>query len=189
MNLYSNWIILAEQYLKTSRLVMEQIVVNQNKWFMIDDEPIPWEKYLEETKWSDFNTFVPSLFLLIHGLELLLKGMVKWSEKEASYDHNVSYLIKVLSEDRRIDPKFINIVSKYIGDNPTNSVIHKFLTLNENINSNKLHVNIRYPQYKTKATDFSPMRYKEKNLINEIKIIIKEVDELYKIALEIIRTK
>jgi hypothetical protein len=186
MSSYCSWITLAEQYIKTSKLIMEQIVANQNKWFMIDDKPIELEQYFEETKWSDFNTLVPSLFLLIHGLELLLKGIAIWCGKTPKYEHNTANLIDLIKGDPRINSEFINIVCRYVGEKPSNRLIVKFLKIN-NFCADSLHIDIRYPENKYKLTDFSLLRYKEKHIIKDIECIIKDIDKLYRLALKIIR--
>src|SRR5690606_2951448 len=93
---HNGWISLAEQYLKTSKLIMEQIVIHKNKWFMIDDKPIEWENYSEATKWSDFNTFVPALFLMQHGIELIVKGLFTMISIEIEQTHSVVRMIKML---------------------------------------------------------------------------------------------
>jgi len=93
---------------------------------MISDSKIEWDEYFEATKWSDFNTFVPSLFLLLHGLELLLKGMVIFIGKEIEANHKTKNLISVLESDSRINKEFLETVSKYVGENPSSKIMKDF---------------------------------------------------------------
>ena len=37
MKRYKEWLSLAEQYLRTSKLILEQIVGSENKWIIISD--------------------------------------------------------------------------------------------------------------------------------------------------------
>lgn len=187
MENYYHWLTLSEQYLKTSRLIMEQIRSHKNKWFMIDDKPIEWNDYFEATKWSDFDTFVPSLFLMQHGLELLLKGLSIWSGVEVKKTHNVACIIQKLKTDSRIDKNLLELLDLYTGENPKSRIMRKFMKVNEHIRIDRLHIELRYPESSGHETDFSAFRYKETKLLNELNTIISDIDSIIKITLEIIR--
>lgn len=187
-NNYGHWISLAEQYLKTSKLIMEQIIQHENKWFMIDDKPIKWEEYFEKTKWSDFNTFVPSIFLLIHGFELLIKGLVLYCGGSIKNEHDVTKMMDFLRNDSRIDNELIRQLEGYIGLSPSNVIIQEFISVNNHLRTDKLHIDIRYPQNNKGETDFSPLRYKEKSLISDIEVIVSEIDRIYSKALSVTRS-
>ena len=56
------------------------------------------------TKWSDFNTLAPALFILMHGYELLVKGLYILITSNNDYKgHDVSSLINFLERDDRLD--------------------------------------------------------------------------------------
>lgn len=187
-NNYGHWISLSEQFLKTSKLIIEQIIQSKNKWVVLDDKPIELENYFELTKWSDFNTLVPSIFLLMHGLELLVKGLVAFCDGVIKYDHKISDMISFLYNDPRIDNDLITTLEIYIGLSPSNALVKEFLRINKNIKSNNIHVDIRYPEKGNSQTDFSSFRYKGEPLIKELSSIISDIDKIYSKTLKIIRT-
>lgn len=182
------WIVLSGQYLKTSKLIMEQIRANENRWVIVDDWPIEWTDYFEKTKWSDFNTFVPSLFLMQHGLELLIKGLYLWFEKsEIDKNHKLNNLIIALAEDARIDSQLIELFNDYCGNSPKNKIIKEFNKLNKHLSTNNIHVNLRYPENQGNTIDFSPFRYKTSELLPHIDRFITDIDKIYDLALKTIR--
>ncbi len=183
---YYHWFTLADQYLRTSKLIMEQIKNCKNKWFMIEDKPIEWDAYFEATKWSDFNTFVPSLFLLEHGIELLLKGIYVWAGNEIIENHKLNDILFTLKKDERISEKFFQILDNYIGDNPKNKMIKEFTKMNKHLATNNLHVALRYPEKHGTETDFAPFRYKEEALLNDIDAITSDIDMIIALTVQLV---
>ncbi|WP_251554005.1 hypothetical protein [Neobacillus muris] len=188
-NNHNIWFSLSEQYLKTSKLIMEQIRTNNNKWFMIEDHPIEWDQYFEATKWSDFNTLVPSIFLMQHGLELLLKGFMKMYGEQIPRNHkNMDQMLGVLRKQHKFNDGLIDLMSKYSGSSPKNKLFTEFNKLNKRLNSSNFHVNIRYPEEQNgNEIDFSPFRYKESSLLSELDRMIQDIDIILIETVELVR--
>jgi len=129
------------------------------------------------TKWSDFNTLAPALFILMHGYELLVKGLYILMTSNNDYKgHDVSPLINFLEKDDRIDEKLIQIILKYSGKKPKNKIISNFLKNNDHLNPKTLVKDIKYPEdMKNKDIDFSNINYQGSELLNEIKNINKDI--------------
>lgn len=185
-NNYKHWIILAEQYINTSKLIMQEMIKCKNKWIYIGDKPIKDEEYFETTKWSDFNTLVPSIFLLVHGLELLTKALVTYCGEEIKREHDTTNMIKFLKNDNRINCDLLNLLECYVGEAPSNPIIQEFINVNKHIKAGKVHIAIRYPEDNRNETDFSPLWYKEKKLIEELKVIVSDIENIYSKALLVI---
>lgn len=184
------WLILAEQYLNTSKNIMQQIVNCGNPWIMISDQPIEPQDYAEYVKWSDFNSLVPSMFLLMHGIELMLKGLVIWSDGSLlNYDHNPAILIDILNKDERITPSYLAMISKYVGAGDKNKLIADFREINNIVDSSSIHVTLRYPDSRNdKASiDFSSFQYKEQDIMLDLTIMINDIESMLFMTNEIIR--
>lgn len=188
-NNYGHWICLSFQFLDTSKAIIEETISSKNKWCIISDNPIDFDDYFEKTKWSDFNTLVPSIFLFLHGTELLMKGLISYYNSDVKFDHNSNKFIALLKSNN-IDIDLISILEKYVGENPSNRIIKEFIDINNNITPNKLHIDIRYPQ-NTKGeiieTDFSPFRYQTTSILPELKDIVLDIDTIKEKSLSIIR--
>lgn len=188
MKNYDNWFALAEQYLTTSKLIMEQIIANENMWIMISDEPIEMAAYNEATKWSDFNTLTPALFLLEHGIELLLKGLLLWSGNDYEINHNVNEIIETLKKDRRINKDLFCLLDNYVGSSPKRDIIKDFLQINEHIKANRLHIELRYPESsKGKENVFSPFKYGESDSLMEIEEICSDISSILSLSIQSVR--
>lgn len=70
-NNYNSWISLSFNFLDTSKAILTENIKNRNTWCMMSDTNIDFNDYLEKTKWSDFNTLIPTMFVLLHGIESL----------------------------------------------------------------------------------------------------------------------
>lgn len=185
-NNYGHWISLSFQFLDTSKTIIEETIASENKWCIIDDKPIDFDNYLEKTKWSDFNTLVPSIFLFLHGLELLMKGLISYYDNDIPKNHKVSSLLNTLKSNN-IDNELISTLEKYVGENPSNSIIKEFIGINNNFNSNNIHINIRYPEGKQGETDFSPLRYQTQDIIPKLESIVLNIDTIKYKSLKIVR--
>lgn len=189
-NNYGNWISLAEDYLRTSKLIMNETIKYENKWVVVSDSSISLEEYEERTKWSDFNTLIPAIFLLLHGYELLLKGVCLKSGIDIKTNHKLDYMIRNLENMNIIDKEFITLLKKYVGDSPSNVLINNFLDINNNITAKDIHVNIRYPITKKNndETDFSMLKYKQGDLVRELETMVSDNTNIFQLALDFIRS-
>ena len=159
---------------------MSQTIENNNSWIIIKDYNFDPSEYDHWTEWSDFNTFVPALFLMLHGFELVMKGLLIWSGNSIIKSHNAAFMLKELEVIQKIDRELLAILSKYIGSNIKSEVLKRFLSLNSQLSSDNLHVDIRYPESKGRTVDFMPMKFREDEIIEELKEIVCDIDLVLK---------
>jgi hypothetical protein len=69
-NISLHFLTLASKYLILVQNILNESIKIGNKHFVTDGD------YSENTRWSDFNIFIPTLFNFYHGLELLMKGLI-----------------------------------------------------------------------------------------------------------------
>lgn len=61
------------QYIHLVENIIEE-TINQGNLHVISSPSLTWEKYDQDTKWSDHKIIIPTLFNLYHGFEVILKG-------------------------------------------------------------------------------------------------------------------
>ena len=86
---------------------------------------------------------IPVLFNFYHGIELILKGYIIFSNNEDRTTHGISNLLEYISEQIGKDNEFIILLDKYI--NPKENIISDFLTKN-NINIDNWYQALKYPE-------------------------------------------
>lgn len=134
------------------------------------------EEYNNRTKCSDFNIFVPALFFFFHGTELLIKGLLTYKNINFEKKHYIDELINQLSSATEIDLELISTLNKYFRKKPKSKIISSFIKNKEKSFLRNLHVSIRYPEEKNgMSVNFDNLRYQEKELICEIKNLIKVI--------------
>lgn len=181
------WLRLSFQFLDTGSLIIEKIIANKNTNYVISKKEISEKQFLEETKWSDFNTLTPALFLITHGFELLIKGLSTYLNVKIKKTHNISILVSELQKNNlNIDSTLISLINKYVGENPVSELIGNFLEANPFVNN--IHVDIRYPNGKNNEDiDFSPLRFNGKSIISELKTLVNDISEIQSRTLTLVR--
>jgi HEPN domain-containing protein len=185
-----NFLLLADQYFRTSKNIIEEMINSDNKWVIVSDNTINWSEYDYKTKWSDFNTLLPALFLIYHGLELLLKGFLKYIKVDYEKNHNFTELLnnfqqKFLSSDSK---KLILILKKYlILNHNTSTLLKKYFQKNKYIkNPQKMYNALRYPESKAKVVfDQSIFSYNEKEIIDDLSEILTDLTSVQKYSVKI----
>ncbi|WP_419741434.1 hypothetical protein [Paraclostridium dentum] len=115
-----------------------------------------------------------------------MKGLISYYDDDIPKNHKVSSLLNTLKSNN-IDNELISILEKYVGENPSNSIIKEFIEINNNFNSNNIHINIRYPEGKQGETDFSPLRYQTEDIIPKLESIVLNIDTIKDKSLKIVR--
>ena len=174
---------LSEDYLHTSKMVFTELKESGNKWIIIADTEITNEMLGEKTKWSDFNVLIPGLLLFYHGLELIIKGLLLLKNVKVE-GHGIENLYVALCKEFCNETKLKSIVKRYayINNMDSSELIKKFVTQNNEINSTKkLYQAFRYPSNLSMDDDYydySPMFYREKEIIDTIDAFIKDIDNI-----------
>ena len=139
---------LGYQYHRLVKNSIIEMIKSDNKTFTIlkcegksvDDV---WEVHEEITKWNDFNIAIPLLFNFYHGLELMLKGIVKkLNSEQFQPTHKISELYRIINECYPKPEKFLLIVEKHLS---------KMSSFNIVFSSNKSNIDnyyliFRYPE-------------------------------------------
>ena len=74
-----SFLTLSFQFFSLVQNSLKETISQGNAWILTSDSELDFEEYAEETKWSDHQIIIPLLFNFYHGLELFLKGLLKFS--------------------------------------------------------------------------------------------------------------
>lgn len=132
-----------QQFLQLSSFTSEKIAKSGNKSIILSNRPLSIREIDRKTKWSDLSISIPVLFNFYHGIELILKGYIIFSNNEDRTTHRISNLLEYISEQIGKDNEFIILLDKYI--NPKENIISDFLTKN-NINIDNWYQALKYPE-------------------------------------------
>lgn len=180
---------ISSKYLITTQNIISEIIKSKNKWIVLSDSKDI--DYNDETKWSDFNTLIPTLFLLYHGIETIIKGLLLKNGKiNLKTNHNLTEILCLFKKEFKNEKELINVFDKYIIFNKKNSskLIVSFIKNNPKIkNPEILYNSLRYPTNTTFSIDFDylPLKYKEEEILPSLKEIIDDVDNILKFSVKI----
>lgn len=90
---------LALQFLSLVDNAARETAARGNKWVVTSDHPIDEHYYEEETRWSDHAIIAPTIFNLLHGLELLVKGFLVARGVAIRKEHKISRLRQMFSHE------------------------------------------------------------------------------------------
>lgn len=180
---------LAEKYLRLIKNVLEESIRQQNKHVVVMDSDITEEVYEEETKWSDFNVLIPVLFNFYHGIELLLKGLLSFTDNyDLQAHHDAQELLKDFKEHFAGEKELIRILEMYLSHNFVPELLATCLTDN-NMKIKDFYIFLRYPSDCSfqKIFDYLNLKYNStnaipffKNMVNDIDILMTSSVGLYK---------
>ena len=141
-----------------------------------DDES--WEYYEEKTKYSDFNIILPVLFNLYHGLELLMKGLIRLYGEVTDNNHNFDYLLRRLMCLDKEQDNLIDVLKKYIKTPIQIRFLEKYRRSQKISSINSLYQSFRYPVESTgkKAYNYFVIKYQEADLLPDLKEVINDID-------------
>ena len=182
---YLNYLRLSQQYLITSQLILQELRKNRNVNYVVSDKEIKDEEFWEITKWSDSNTLTPALFILRHGMELLVKGLSGWAEIEHPKNHHVEDMLKIIKNDKRFKDDLIKLISLYVGSGKKQALLQKFGDNNKlkNLDSS-LNEALRYPALlrENKEVDFSSLLCQQSIILPDIDNIIDDIENILREA-------
>lgn len=141
---------MGEKYWNLSRGVCDHIIRNRNKYVLIsnrdiDRRDIDRKEYERKTKWNDVNMVIPLLFNVYHGLELMLKGFILFSEGNgAKLDHRIKELYRKFLKHYKDQKELIILFGRYIEKSQMPTLLHEFLDHNK-LSANRFYESLRYP--------------------------------------------
>lgn len=175
---------MGENYLHTVKNILTENLRGENKWVVLYEwktaNEIKDEDYAEQTKRSDFNVFIPTIFLLYHWLELIFKWILYLEWKEFESNHKISILYETIKENND-NLEFIKITEKYIDKNNWISLIWTFLEKNYKTIDSFYEI-FRYPSNRDwkELYKYFDLKYNEDIWIIFSKQVIEDIDFIKK---------
>ena len=114
------------QYLHMVQAVANETYSQGNKHCIVSDNPISYEQYMEDTKWSDHNLVIPLLFNFYHGLEVIMKGFLAVKHPDARLSHKLTELLNEFKKEYG-ENRLYETIKKYIIQDGLPRVISEFL--------------------------------------------------------------
>ncbi|MBT3045026.1 MAG: hypothetical protein KME67_19380 [Candidatus Thiodiazotropha sp. (ex Codakia orbicularis)] len=152
------------QYLDLSEKVSSNIAASGNKW-MIVQEGGDWIKlnkeYDQEVKWSDHQLGIPVLFNFYHGLELLLKGLLRL-KKPIEKNHKLPDLLNLV-ESEYPESNFLRCFKKYVHLDNAPEILNVFFE-KSSANISEWYQALKYPEStKGKKYHHVHLKYQEES--------------------------
>lgn len=145
---------MGEKYLNLAEGISDQIISSRNRYMIVSREDISWEKYEIKTKWNDVNMAIPLLFNFYHGLELMLKGFILFSEKSGSQlDHRITKLYKKFVAGYADQKQLILLFARYIDKSEMPELLRDFVTHNR-LSVDQFYESLRYPYNKNLTSEY-----------------------------------
>ena len=137
---------------------------------MISDTPIFEDEYKRATRWTDFNTMVPTLFIFYHGCELLLKAILTLRGIEFEAKHDLKSFVARLPSTN-IGYPVVPIVLKYIENGQDRPAFLKHFFFGNILSStNLLYQALRRPESnKELQFDLTFLEHNEDSILTEVK--------------------
>lgn len=180
-----------EKYLHTTKNILLETEKSWNSWMIeyVNELPLSDDEYEEQTKRSDFNVFIPTLFLFYHWVELMFKWVLELQKNKIKLDHKISKLYDKIRLDEE-NKELIDVTKKYIIEIETLPIIWDFLREN-NQSIDKFYEMFRYPSDidKNLIYQFTNLKYNEKKLLPLIRQIITDIDIINKRVVATYRKK
>jgi hypothetical protein len=171
-----------EKYLHTVKNILLETEKTGNARVItkINEPEISDQEYEDQTKRSDFNVFLPTIFLFYHWIELMFKWLLKLQKKTFEPNHKISKLYSEISCNKD-NKEFINITKKYITATKSLPIIWDFLKKNKQ-SIDKFYEIFRYPSDKDEKNiyNFFQLKYTEEKGVKFAKQVIEDIDIINK---------
>ncbi len=163
---------IGNKYFYVANLILEQNIHAGNSWgthfSMQGGTTEEFEKKNKEnheklTKWSDYKTLVPTLFLFYHGLEVTMKGLITLKGKDFKMAHDLSNLYSKIAKLYSSHRKLLDIIGKWTSSSKAPQVLQGFIKDNKFKNINEMYLFLRYPmdRKQLKSCSYIELHYKE----------------------------
>jgi hypothetical protein len=138
---YQFWNLVRESINEMEKIKNVSLLISGHDSNISDAES--WEIYEEKTKWNDFKIGVPVLFNYYHGLELLMKGLLKEINVEPrKKNHKLTeYYAQIIVHESKFTPEIINTLGQFL---KKNNRFEKFFTDNGG-SVDDFYIMLRYP--------------------------------------------
>ena len=182
-NRANKYFLLADQYLETTKLLINTIIENNNTSYGIgNNEDEALENMKESIIKSDVYLFIPSMFTSLQTVELFIKGLLLFNGEEVSYDHEVDGMLlelkKIYGEKSDI---FKSINSFYKNQM---EILKKYKKVNNITTITDLYESLRYPESKKNRYEYFDLKYNGKEVLKQY---LKMLEKLETIKKEILK--
>ena len=166
---------LAISYLHTAQSILGETSKKWNPWMVAWDQDSSQDYYDEETRWSDFNVFVPTLFLFYHWLELTIKWSLIMLGEDVETNHWILNLFSVLKKASWND-LLVSTIEKYL---TSNSFVSGLL-LKNNKKIDDFYDLLKYPTDKNfgEIYNYDPIRFTEDKWFGFAKNIVEDINSI-----------
>jgi hypothetical protein len=175
---------MGNKYLNLSRGVCEHIIRNRNRYMLISAHQLTLKEFERKTKWNDVNMVIPLLFNFYHGLELMLKGFVLFSEGgNVKLDHKITELYRKFHTHYTDQKNLINLFGRYINKSQMPELLYEFLDHNK-LSVNRFYESLRYPfnNSLTKEYQHYTLKYKSNDGIEFYRALKKDINKMKKLT-------
>ena len=175
--------LLADQYLETTKLLLNTIIENDNANYEIGCNEQEALKDMEESIIkSDVYLFIPSMFSSLQTVELFIKGLLLFNEREVTHKHEVNGMINELREIYGDNSDMFETINKFYKNQM--EILKKFKKVNNITTTADLYESLRYPENNKKEYEYFELKYNGKEVIKQY---IKMLETLEKIKKEILK--
>lgn len=180
------YFLLADQYLETSKLLLESLINNDNSnaGFGLTQEEA-YEEMRKNVLKSDATLLIPTIFNSYQSLELFLKGLLLLNGIEADNTHEVSDMIakiKGIYGDKSDIYKKIRVFYKEQVD-----ILKNYKKTNNITTTKELYESLRYPEDNSlaiKEYDYFDLKYNGDLGIRNFKVLLKRLCEVKEVILK-----
>jgi hypothetical protein len=173
---------MAFDYLLLVENILDEAIKTGNQWMTVGSGHPSVDDYHEKTKWSDFKIITPTLFLLYHALELIMKGLIS-IKSSINLNHGFKELLTETDSVNSLDPAIKSILRSHILIDEVNPILRVYLN-NNKLDINGLYESLRYPVSKKGKNEFIhfDLHYKEEKMIPYYNKIINDSSSLRKLV-------
>ena len=189
-----SYFLLAEQYLETSKLLLEIIIENGNSNCGIGKtENEAHENMIKTVLKSDSTLLIPAVFNGYQCMELFLKGLLLLNKIETDDTHEVFEMIEKLKVLYGENSNIYKKVKAFYKEQM--EIIKKFKKTNNITSTKELYESLRYPENnladlnKRKKYNYDDLKYNGDYGIDNFKLLLKRLKEIKEVILLEYHTK
>ena len=179
------YFLLADQYLETSKLLLESLINNDNSNAGFGLTQVEaYEEIRKNVLKSDATLLIPTIFNSYQSLELFLKGLLLLNGIEADNTHEVSDMIAKINGiygDKSDIYKKIRAFYKEQVD-----ILKNYKKTNNITTTKELYESLRYPEDNSlaiKEYDYFDLKYNGDLGIRNFKVLLKRLCEVKEVIL------
>lgn len=174
-----NYYLLADQYLESTKLLLNTIIENNNTNCGIGNSEKEALKNMEESiVKSDVYLFIPSMFTSLQTVELFIKGLLLFNGREVTYNHEVNSMINELREIYGYNSDLFKAINNFYKNQM--EILKIFKKVNNITTIADLYESLRYPESNKKEYEYFELKYNGKEVIKQYKKMLEKLEKVKK---------